>query len=309
MLFRSAGNDIIWNPVNLSSIDGGTGTDTIALTGTSASLNALADSKLVNVEAIDASTASASVVIALGLQTEGFTITGSAYADTITGGFGVDTIVAGAGDDTIIGVSGLDTIDGGDGRDTVRISATSAALNSLADSQLANVEVVSAANAAAGVTINLSKQSDGFSIVGSTYASSLTGSTGNDNIQGGNGNDTINGGLGNDTLTGGLGQDRFVFNSAITGGNNVDVITDFNPVNDSLQLSSAVFSGLAVSNGQLAASAFALDTATGSAAQVVYDSHTGALYYDSNGSGAGGSTQFAVLQGAPNLTEKQIFVV
>ena len=90
---------------------------------------------------------------------------------------------------------------------------------------------------------------------------------------------------------------------------NVDVITDFNPVNDSLQLSSAVFSGLAVSNGQLAASAFALDTATGSVAQVVYDSHTGALYYDSNGSGAGGSTQFAVLQGAPNLTEKQIFVV
>ena len=63
-------------------IDGGTGSDTVVLSKTSTALNALADSKLVNVEAIDASTATAGVTLNLANQTDGFTIVGSLYADT-----------------------------------------------------------------------------------------------------------------------------------------------------------------------------------------------------------------------------------
>ena len=42
---------------------------------------------------------------------------------------------------------------------------------------------------------------------------------------------------------------------------------------------------------------------------IVYDTATGALYYDSNGATAGGQTQFAALAGAPALSVTDFFVV
>ncbi len=55
-----------------------------------------------------------------------------------------------------------------------------------------NVEAVSASTAAAGVTINLSQQSEGFAITGSAQADNITGGAGNDTIVGGAGIDTVN---------------------------------------------------------------------------------------------------------------------
>jgi hypothetical protein len=46
---------------------------------------------------------------------------------------------------------------------------------------------------------------------------------------------------------------------------------------------------LLANSGVLAASAFALDNATGLAAQSVYNHMTGVLYFDSNGARTGGS--------------------
>ncbi|MGO4843744.1 hypothetical protein AB4144_66850, partial [Rhizobiaceae sp. 2RAB30] len=61
--------------------------------------------------AISAATATSGVTISLGGQTEGFALTGSAFADTITGGSGNDTIVGGAGNDVIDGGGGTgDTV-------------------------------------------------------------------------------------------------------------------------------------------------------------------------------------------------------
>ena len=70
--------------INLGS---GTG-DTINLTSTSTDLNTLTNASIVGVEAISAATAGAGVTITLSAQTEGFSITGSGFADTITGGDG-----------------------------------------------------------------------------------------------------------------------------------------------------------------------------------------------------------------------------
>src|SRR5262249_36555214 len=83
----SAGNDTITltgaQLNGFTKIDLGGGTNTINLTSTSTGLNGLSDVNLANVVAISATGAAAGVVINLGNQSEGFTITGSSNADTI----------------------------------------------------------------------------------------------------------------------------------------------------------------------------------------------------------------------------------
>ena len=103
------------------TINFGGGADTIHLTSTSTSLNALGatDSAILGLETIDASTAAASVTIDLSTQSEDFTVTGSSNADVLTSGSGDDIINAGGGDDTASGGDGEDIIYGGTGNDTI----------------------------------------------------------------------------------------------------------------------------------------------------------------------------------------------
>jgi Ca2+-binding RTX toxin-like protein len=98
-----------------------------------------------------------------------------------------------------------------------------------------------------------------------------------------------------------------VFKTSIAGPANVDIIGDFTAAADWIQLDSTVFVGLPL--GTLDASLFAVGSATGSSPEIVYDGVSGALYYDSNGAGAGGATQFATLTGAPALTAANFQVV
>ena len=300
-----AGDDTILGVVGADTIDGGAGTDTIRITATSAALNAMTNARLINVEAIDASTAAAGVVVNLSNQTEGFTFTGSASGDTFTG--------TGAAD-TIVGVVGADMINGGGGIDTIRLTATSAALNAMTNAGLTNVEAIDASTAAAGVVVSLAVQSEGFTLTGSGFADTLTGGSGVDILNGGAGVDTLNGGLGNDVLTGGAGSDIFQFSSAIGGVGNIDQITDYNAPTDVINLSSAIFTGLATTSGlatgQLAAASFNLNAATGTGSQIVYNTTTGALSFDTNGAAAGGATQFGTLT-APTgtINNLEFFIV
>ena len=116
---------------------------------------------------------------------------------------------------------------------------------------------------------------------------SLFGGGGVDSLYGDAGDDTLTGGLGNDTLIGGAGNDTFVFNAA-SGVANVDRISDFNVIDNTIRLDDAVFIGLAT--GTLAASAFASNL-TGAASdgfdRIIYETDTGRLYFDADGSGAG----------------------
>ena len=83
-----------------TSVDLGGGVNTLKLTTTSTGLNGLSDAKLLGVTNVSAVGAASSVVINLGNQSEGFTITGSDNDDTITGGKGADIITGGLGADT-----------------------------------------------------------------------------------------------------------------------------------------------------------------------------------------------------------------
>ena len=149
---------------------------------------------------VSAASAGSGVTINLSAQTEGFTITGSGSGDTITGGSNNDTIAGGGGNDTINGFVGADRVDGGAGTDTIVLTATSAGLNSAADIHITTIEAVSAATAGAGVAIDLSNQTEGFSITGSSSADTLIGGSGADTIVGFVGADTVDGGGGTDTI-------------------------------------------------------------------------------------------------------------
>ncbi|EEE37053.1 vcbs repeat domain protein [Rhodobacteraceae bacterium KLH11] len=64
----------------------------------------------------------------------------------------------------------------------------------------------------------------------------LEGGAGSDELSGGDGADELTGGTGNDTLNGGAGEDIFAFKT----GDGQDVISDFDPANDTIHINGDV---------------------------------------------------------------------
>ena len=86
------------------------------------------------------------------------------------------------------------------------------------------------------------------------------------------------------------------------------VLADFNPADDTIRLENAVFTGLAA--GALAAGAFNTGAAATQADdRIIYNSATGALLFDADGTGAGAAVQFATLQTGLTLTAADFFVI
>ncbi|WP_298625103.1 DUF5801 repeats-in-toxin domain-containing protein [uncultured Legionella sp.] len=124
--------------------------------------------------------------------------------DTLIGGDGNDLLVGDAGNDTLIGGNGSDNLRGGDGNDLLRGDAG----NDL--------------------------------LVGNGGDDVLEGGDGKDVLAGLTGNDVLIGGRGDDTLTGGAGMDLFKWEAddhGTEGMPHFDVITDFNPAEDKIDLS------------------------------------------------------------------------
>jgi Ca2+-binding RTX toxin-like protein len=149
-------------------------------------------------------------------------------------------------------------------------------------------------------------------ILGGDGADTIFGNAGRDTISGGLGQDKIYGGLGADVLTGGGNNDFFIFNTALSTAN-IDRITDFSrPSLDKIHLDNAVMSALGGAGALAAAKFYAAPHAThghDASDRVVYDTSTGALYYDKNGSAAGGVTEIAVLTGHPTLFSSDFLIV
>ncbi|BCH31523.1 hypothetical protein MesoLjLc_34530 [Mesorhizobium sp. L-8-10] len=219
-------------------------------------------------------------------------VSGNGGTDVLFGHGGNDTLNGGSGDDVLDGGSGNDRLDGGDGNDTyvlangadvvVDIGGTLDAITSTISRSLANYATIEKLTLLGTANINGT---------GNGLANTIVGNAGNN---------TLNGGLGRDVLTGGTGNDSFRFDTALSAAN-VDRITDFSVPRDTIVLENAVFKGLAA--GTLAASAFVKNT-TGLAMdandRIIFETDTGKLFYDSNGSASGGAINFATL--APNLT-------
>ncbi|HEX8610304.1 MAG TPA: VCBS domain-containing protein, partial [Telluria sp.] len=133
-------------------------------------------------------------------------------------------------------------------------------------------------------------------IAGSSADETITGNSGNDLLFGGAGNDRLIGGSGRDLLTGGLGADRFVFNSTLSASSNVDTIVDFAAGTDVMELTLSYFAAATATGGVLDASNFraaAGGSALTSSQRILFDTSTGNLFYDADGSGSGSKVQFA----------------
>jgi Ca2+-binding RTX toxin-like protein len=136
----------------------------------------------------------------------------------------------------------------------------------------------------------------------------ILGTQFDDLIVGSNGNDTLSGGYGgNDSLIGGAGTDTFAFNSFNEG---IDRLYDFNATNELIQISAAGFGG-GLSSGSLKANQFTLGTsATTNTQRFIYNSATGGLFFDLDGSASGFTqVQFAELSGGVALTKNNFVVV
>lgn len=223
-------------------------------------------------------------------------ISGDDGNDMLYGNDGADSIHGSYGDDTLYGGSGDDYLSGGDGNDNLHGDSGNDRLNGGAqDDQLF------------GGNAN-------DSLDGGTGNDILSGDDGNDVIVGGDGADVLLGGLGMDTLTGNAGRDVFVFDTAL-GKTNIDTITDFSVVDDTIKLSHAIFSKAACSgsltNGtaHLTADAFFIGAkAHDSSDRIIYDSVTGALSYDPDGTGSAAPVQFATLQSGLKLTHNDFMI-
>lgn len=247
------------------------------------------------------------------------TVSGSA-AITVTGNSGVNVLISGSGNDNLNGGIGADVMRGGLGNDYYYVDDIGDVVDETGGGGAGDRIITSISFASADVeqilltgTGNINGSlTDGLSnsLYGNTGNNVLMSGAGNDYLEGIAGNDTLNGGSGNDTLNGGAGLDVFQFDTALNATTNLDRISDFSVVDDTMSLDDAVFTALGAT-GVLAANLFknlslgAIDADD----LIVYDGATGAVYYDADGSGAGASVQFAVLTGNPAITELDFVVV
>lgn len=208
-------------------------------------------------------------------------ITGSNQANILDGRRGADVMTGRGGDDIYFVDNAGDSVveAGAAGYDTVRTTVS--------ETLAANVERL----------ILLSGDING---VGNALANRLDGSSERN---------WLNGLEGSDRLTGGGGADAFLFTTA-PGPANVDVITDFGvSSNDTIRLDNAIYAALGAA-GALAASAFVIGAAAADASdRIIYNSATGALLYDSDGTGAAAAVQFATLTNGLALANSDFIVI
>jgi serralysin len=234
-----------------------------------------------------------------GQYIERLRLTGSADVDA-TGNSLKNTIAGNDGDNVIDGGKGADTMYGGKGDDDYYVdNAGDVAKES--DGQGDDRVLSSVSYSLAGEYIERLR------LTGSADVNA-TGNSLKNTIVGNGGDNVIDGGKGVDRLAGGAGHDTFAFTTAL-GASNVDVITDFKAIDDTIRLENSVFVGL--SAGALAADAFAVGTTAQDAFdRILYEAATGKLFFDRDGSGSTyAAVQFATLENLASINEADFIVV
>ncbi len=295
MLVGLGGNDVL---------DGGTGDDTM-IGGTGNDLYIVDSARDGVKEDANAGTDTWNATVSqyLGANVENLILTSTANL------FGVgnsldNTITSNSGNNILNGNSGNDTLTGGLGNDLYIVDST---LDVVVEGVAGGTDTIRTT-----ASYTMSANVENLLLVGNA-AINGSGNSLDNIITGNSAANIINGGAGNDTLTGGGGADTFKFATTLNATTNVDTITDFSS-GDQLQLHHLVFSQIG-SVGTLNASFFkagaGLTTGQDSDDHLIYNTTTGNLYYDADGSGAGGSILFAQLGTTthPSLTAAMIQVV
>ena len=144
--------------------------------------------------------------------------------------------------------------------------------------------------------------------VGGSGGDLLTGNQAGNRLEGGAGDDTLVGGGGDDRLVGGDGADSFVFDMKL-GAANIDTIEDFLSGTDTIILAAQVFAkfktdrdlsdNFLVGNGIKAAD---------KNDYLLFDTQTGLLLYDADGSGKGAGLAVCKLTGVAGLAASDLLI-
>jgi Ca2+-binding RTX toxin-like protein len=237
--------------------------------------------------------------------------------DTLHGGDGQDELYGLGGNDSLIGGAGGDTLDGGadndrasgeGGNDTLFGSTGNDWLSGQAGKdQIAGGEGRDRVSGGTGKD-RLFGEAGADTLDGGTNNDRLYGHSGQDNLRGGSGTDWLYGGASSDTLRGDAGRDYFVFD-AKPRSNNVDRIADFNIRDDTIRLEDFIFTKVGA-RGRLNADAFWTGNSAHDASdRIIYDSASGGLFYDPDGTGTAAQVKFANLSLFLNLTNKDFGIV
>jgi Ca2+-binding RTX toxin-like protein len=228
-------------------------------------------------------------------------LVGSGFADRLTGNNGANVLEGARGNDTLMGGNGSDSVVGGSGRDWAQYSSANADVAV----RLSSTDPQNTGGAGFDTLSSVEN------LLGSGFDDLLIGDGVANHLKGAAGNDVLNGRGGNDTLTGNAGEDRFVFGSTLNANANVDTIADFDADADRIALDEDVFVALAA--GRLARDAFYAAAGANSAHdaedRIGYNSNTGNLYYDADGSGGAAATLFATLTGAPGIAAADFLII
>ena len=159
---------------------------------------------------------------------------------------------------------------------------------------------------------------------GSIQDDTLRGGGGNDFLNGGGDFDRLAGGAGDDTLfggadfhtdtlTGGEGRDQFRFTTP-DDNTNPDRITDFLMDIDQLAFDDAIFANIGATGDFVFQDPRFYAAAGATAAhddsdRIIYNTSTGQVYYDADGTGSEATHFIATLAGAPQLKASDITVI
>lgn len=308
-LMGLAGDDFIDGGAGADSMQGGTGNDVYIVDNPG---DAVKES---GSDTGDEIRASVSVVLAKGL--ENLTLTGT-NAINGTGNTVANVITGNSAANVLNGMGDTDQMDGGDGSDVYVIGlSTDHRAAEISDTGTSGTDDVHFVAKKASVLVLFAGDTGiervllgtagtnkaalvALGVDAAAVGNGLTilGSAGSNKIVGTAHDDIIGGGGGHDILTGGAGADAFVFNTSVNASNNIDTLTDFQGGLDSLRLSMTVFTGLAgsgtLSAGEFWAGAGAI-AAHDADDRVIYDTATGALYYDADGLGGAAAVQIALI--------------
>ena len=161
------------------------------------------------------------------------TLTGTANDDVLVAGTGNNELHGGAGNDLLFSGVGNDLLDGGPGVDTASYAHATAGVT-VDLGLLTPQNTIGAGTDTLTAIENLTGSNFNDVLTGDNNSNIINGGLGNDMLNGGGGDDFLIGGLGNNTLTGGSGTDTFQW---LKGNSGHDVVTDFTPGTDKLDLS------------------------------------------------------------------------
>jgi Ca2+-binding RTX toxin-like protein len=210
---------------------------------------------------------------------------GGNAGDTLNGGSEDDTLNGELGDDTLNGDTGSDTLNGGENNDTLNGGSEADILNGNNGNDTISGEdgqdVVYGGNGDDTIDGGLEKDT----LNGDANNDTISGGDAGDTLRGGSGNDRQIGGLGGDVHLGGSGSDAFVFTDDTEGNDRID---DWVAVDDQIEIDASNFGG-GLAAGPLAANRLvvgAAPTANQAFGQFLYNTASGQLSWDIDGTGA-----------------------